>query len=135
MSFVSKLLWIGTAIILFVWTVPSFMNYRKNMQEYKSKVVEIEESYLKYKIMDNAKEFNVEEFKKEAEVAFLDITVTPLEEGEYRVLLQLEKDKTEEIYPFIERVSLHYLVKIKNSELRFKEKNQTVEVQFTLEEL
>jgi hypothetical protein len=111
------------------------LNHYQNIKSYDTKKSELEEIYLKYNILDKAKKFNLEVFKKESESIFSDVQVEPIEGNEYRVTLQVDKNKIQKINSFIESLSLHYLVKVKDSELKFEEKNQVIEVQFILEKL
>jgi uncharacterized membrane protein YhiD involved in acid resistance len=131
----TKLLFIGSLALLFVWVVPKVANYYQNIKSYNSKKSELEESYRKYNIADKAEKFTVESFKKEAEAIFSDVNVKPESEHEYRVTIQVDKNKLQTINRFIESLSLHYLVKIKNNELTFEDKEPLIEVKFILEEL
>ena len=132
---IPKLLFIGSLVLLFVWVVPKMLNHYQNIKSYDSKKSELEETYRKYNIVDKAQKFSLEVFKKETESIFSDVRVESKEGNEYRVTLQVDKNKIQKINSFIESLSLHYLVKVKNSELKFEEKNQVIEVQFILEEL
>ena len=132
---VPKLLFIGSLLLLFVWVVPKMLDYYQNIKRYDNKKSELEESYRKYNVVNKAQKFNLEAFKTETESLFSDISIEPQAEHQYAVTLQVEKNEIERINTFIESLSLHYLVKVKNSELNFEEKNQVIEVQFILEEL
>jgi len=132
---IPKLVFIGSLVLLFVWVVPKMLNHYQNIKSYDTKKSELEETYRKYNIVDKAQKFNLEAFKKETESIFSDVRVEPKEGNEYSVTLQVDKNKIQKINSFIESLSLHYLVKVKDSELKFEEKNQVIEVQFILEEL
>ena len=132
---IPKLLFIGTLVLLFVWVVPKILNHYQSIKSYNSEKTELDETYRKYNIVDKAQKFSLEVFKKETESIFSDVRVEPKEGNEYTVTLQVDKNKIEKINSFIESLSLRYLVKIKNSELKFEEKEQALEVQFILEEL
>ena len=132
---IPKLVFIGSLLLLFVWVVPKMLNHYQNMKRYETKKSELEETYRKYNIVDKAQKFNLEAFKKETEPLFSDVRVESKEENEYSVTLQVDKNKIKKINSFIESLSLHYLVKVKENELKFEEKNQVIEVQFILEEL
>ena len=132
---IPKLLFIASLVLLFIWVVPKMLNHYQNIKNYDNKKNELEETYRKYNIVDKAQKFNLEAFKKETESIFSDVRVEPKEENQYTVTLQVDKNKIEKINSFIESLSLHFLVKIKNNELKFEEKKQAIEVQFILEEL
>jgi len=134
-GFIPKLLFMGSLVLLFVWVIPKILNHYQNIKSYDSKKSELEETYRKYNIVDKAKKFSLEIFKKETESIFSDVRVESKEGKDYMVTLQVDKNKIQKINSFIESLSMHYLVKIKNSELKFEEKNQVIEVQFILEEL
>ena len=132
---IPKLVFIGSLVLLFVWVIPKILNHYQNIKRYETKKSELEETYRKYNIVDKAQEFNLEAFKEETESLFSDVVVEPKEGNEYSVTLQVDKNKIEIMNRFIESLSLHYLVKIKESALKFEDKNQVIEVQFILEEL
>jgi len=134
-GFIPKLLFIVSLVLLFVWVVPKILNHYQNIKSYDIKKNELEETYRKYNIVDKAQKFSLEAFKKEAESIFSDVRLKSKEGNEYSVTIQVNKNKIEKINSFIESLSLRYLVKVKNSELKFEDKNQVVEVQFILEEL
>ncbi|RUM69133.1 MAG: hypothetical protein DSZ07_05365 [Sulfurovum sp.] len=134
-GFIPKLLFIVSLVLLFVWVVPKILNHYQNIKSYDIKKNELEETYRKYNIVDKAQKFTLEAFKKEAESIFSDVSLKSKEGNEYKVTIQVDKNKIEKINSFIESLSLHYLVKVKNSELKLEDKNQVVEVQFILEEL
>ena len=134
-GFITKLLFIGSLVLLFVWVIPKMVNHYQNIKSYNSQKNELEETYHKYNIVDKAQKFSLEAFKKNTESIFSDIRVESQVEQEYTVTIQVDKNKIKKINDFIESLSLHYLVKIKNSELKFEEKEQLLEVQFILEEL
>ena len=132
---IPKLLFIGSLVLLFVWVVPKMFNHYQTIKRYDIKKSELEETYRKYNIVNKAQKFNLEVFKKETDALFSDVRVEPKGEREYLVVIQVDKTKIEKINSFIESLSLHYLVKLKNNELKFEDKNQLIEVQFSLEEL
>jgi len=131
-GFIPKLLFIASLVLLFVWVIPKILNHYQNIKSYDSKQIELEERYHKYNIVDKAQKISLETFKKDTESIFSDVRVESKEGNEYTVTLQVDKNKIEKINSFIESLSLHYLVKVKNSELKFEEKNQVIEVQFIL---
>ena len=132
---IPKLVFIGSLVLLFVWVIPKILTHYQNIKRYDTKKSELEETYRNYHIVDKAQKFNVEAFKKETESLFLDVRIEPKEGNKYSVMLQVNKNKIQKINSFIESLSLHYLVKIKENELTFEEKNQVMEVHFILEEL
>ncbi|SFV63350.1 hypothetical protein MNB_SV-14-749 [hydrothermal vent metagenome] len=134
-GFIPKLLITLSLVLLFGWVVPKIFNYYQNIKSYDNKQNELEEIYSKYNIVDKAEKFNLEAFKKEVEPIFSDVRVESKEEHRYLVTIQVDKGKIEQINSFIDTLSLHYLVQIKDNELKFEDKNQMIEVQFTLEEL
>jgi uncharacterized protein YaeQ len=134
-GFITKLLFIGSLLLLFVWVIPKMVTHYQNIKSYESKKNELEETYHKYNIVDKAQKFTLESFKKETESIFSDVHVESQSEHEYMVTLQVDKNKIKKINNFIESLSLRYLVKVKESELKFEEKKQVLEVQFILEEL
>ncbi|SFV58336.1 hypothetical protein MNB_SV-14-1400 [hydrothermal vent metagenome] len=134
-GFIPKLLFIGSLVLLFIWVVPKIFNYYQNSKNYDNKKNELKEMYSRYNILDKAEKFSLKAFKKDAESIFSDVRVEEKEDNEYVVVLQIEKNRIKEINSFIETLSLHYLVQIKDSELKFEDKNQMIELKFILEEL
>jgi len=122
-------------VLLFIWVVPKIFNYYQNSKNYDNKKNELKEMYSRYNILDKAEKFSLKAFKKDAESIFSDVRVEEKEDNEYVVVLQIEKNRIKEINSFIETLSLHYLVQIKDSELKFEDKNQMIELKFILEEL
>ena len=134
-GFITKLLFIGSLVLLFVWVIPKMVTHYQNIKSYESKKNELDETYRKYNIVDKAQKFTLESFKKETESIFSDVRVKTQAEHEYKVTLQVDKNKIKKINNFIESLSLRYLVKLKENELKFEEKEHALEVQFILEEL
>lgn len=134
-SLIGKLLFIVTIILLFGWIAPTSFNYYKNIKKYEIVNSQLSNRYNSYNIVDKAEKFTVDKFKKDIESIFSDTIVKIGADGEYHVTIQIDKTNIEEFNKFIERLSLTYLVKIRENELNFKDKTQFLEVQFILEEL
>jgi len=137
-GFVSKLVFIASLLILVLWSVPRMLSYYKSIESYNTKRGELQEERVKYNISQNAQIMKVDAFKKELEFIVSDIKIEPQlnSEGGYSVIAQIDKNRIKKFNGFIERLSLRYLVKIKDNELHFEEKEQQqIEVKFILEKL
>jgi hypothetical protein len=113
------------------------LNYNETTENYNIKRSELQEARIKYNISQDAQRIRIDAFKKELEPIVSDIEIEENLEPKngYSVTLQIDKNRIKKLNSFIETLSLRYLVKIKDNELHFEEKEQRLEVKFILENL
>jgi hypothetical protein len=133
----TKLILILSLVTLIAWAIPTMLNYYKSVESYGTKKNELQEARIKYNIIQDAQTMKIDDFKKEVDALFSDVTIKPQPnpQGGYGVTIQIDKDKIEAFNHFIETLSLRYLVRIKDNELHFEEKDKLIEVKFILENL
>jgi hypothetical protein len=136
-GFLTKLLLIASLLILVFWSIPRMLSYYETVESYSTKKSELEEARVKYNISQNAQQMKIDAFKKEIESIVSDVEIEPAVEPKtgYSVTVQMDKNKIKKFNSFIETLSLRYLVKIRNNELFFEEKEPLIEVKFILESL
>jgi len=134
LPFVSKIIFVISLIILFVWVIPSMVNYFKIVQTQEQQVTELQKNASKYGISKNAKKFNKESFIEDALNNVSKASVEPLSDKSYALIIEVDKGKMDEFNTFLETLSLRYLVKI-TSPITFKEKENFIEIKMTIQEL
>ncbi len=134
LPFVSKIIFVISLIILFVWVIPSMVNYFKIVQTQEQQVAELQKNASKYGISGDAKKFNKESFIKDALNNVSKASVEPLNDKSYALSIEVDKGKMDDFNIFLETISLRYLVKI-TSPITFKEKENFTEVKMTIQEL
>ncbi len=131
---ISKILFGISLVILFVWVIPSMVNYFKNVQKQELKVSELQKSASKYGIAGSAKPFDKEHFIQEMLKSVSKTTVEFTGDKSYDVNIEIEKDKIDNFNALLETLSLQYLVEI-TSPLEFEEKDKLIEVKMSIREL
>lgn len=136
LSLVSKIVLILSLLLFFIWVVPIMLQYYKSVDDLDIKQQELQPLYTKFNMNTASKPFTVKAFKEETKTLFLIKKVEKAPDlNEYHCIVEVDKSKLNNFNTFVETLSLQYLVKIKNSELSFKEKGQNLEVEFTLQSL
>ena len=134
LSLVSKILFIISLIILFVWVIPTMVNYFKNVQTQEQQIDALQKNASKYGITGNAKKFNKDGFVQDALKNVSKASVESLDNKSYAVKLEVDKDKINHFNKLLETLSLRYLVKVV-SPITFKEKEKFIEIKMTIQEL
>jgi hypothetical protein len=135
LPFVSKVIFIISLIILFVWVIPTMVNYFKSVQAQEQQVAELQKNSSKYGIAaGDTKKFNEESFIQDALDNVSKASVVSLDDKSYALRLEVEKAKIGDFNTFLETISLRYLVKI-TSPITFKEKDKFIEVKMTIQEI
>ncbi len=134
LSLISKILFIISLIILFVWVIPTMVNYFKNVQTQEQQINALQKNASKYGISGNAKKFNKENFVQDALKNVSKASVESLDDKSYAIKLEVEKDKITHFNKFLETLSLRYLVKV-ITPITFKEKEKFIEIKMTIQEL
>jgi hypothetical protein len=132
---VSKILFVISLIILFVWVIPTMVNYFKNVQAQEQQVTSLQKNFSKYGIATkDTKKFNKESFIQDALNYVSKASVESLDDKSYTVKLEVDKGKISDFNKFLETLSLHYLIKI-TSPIKFDEKDKYLEVKTTIQEI
>jgi len=136
-SLLTKLVLIFSLLILVLWSVPNMLHYYESVESYEIKRNELQEACLKYNISENNEKIKIEALMEEMESLFSKVKVDlqSKSENEYAITLLIDKNKIKKFNTFIETLSLRYLVKVKDNELHFEEKDQLIEVIFILDAL
>jgi len=132
LSLLSKIVFLLSLVLLFIWVIPNMVNYYKNVQKYELKVKALKEISLKSNIEGEAKTFNSQEFKHDVEERFSKVEIHSDKDKIYQVTIEMNKDKIDEFNDFLETLSLRYLVKV-NGALEFSEQDKNLEVKMTLQ--
>jgi hypothetical protein len=134
LPFVSKIIFIISLIILFVWVIPSMVNYFKIVQTQEQQITELQKNRLKYGLTGDVKRFNKESFIEDSLTVFSKVLVEPLSDKSYALRAEVEKGKIDDFNKFLETLSLRYLVKV-TSPITFKEENKSIEIKMTIQEI
>ena len=134
LSLFNKIIFALSLLLLFIWVIPSMVNYYKNMQAYEVKAKELKSMALKYDVEGEAQPFDIETFTTEAEDLFSEALVASESDKLYGVVINMDKEQIEDFNDFLETLSLRYLVKV-NGPIEFKEKDKLLEVKMTLQSL
>jgi len=132
LSLLSKIVFLLSLVLLFIWVIPNMVNYYKNVQKYELKVKELKKLSMKSDINGEAKIFNSQEFKHDLEERFSKVEIASDKDKIYQVTIEMSKDKIDEFNDFLETLSLRYLVKV-NGALEFSEQDKNLEVKMTLQ--
>ena len=131
---ISKILFIISLLVLFLWVIPSMYNYFKNVQAEESKISTLQKTASKYGIAGNAKKFDKESFIQSAEESFSKAVVEFTGDKAYDVTIEVSKDEIDTFTTFLETLSLRYLVEIAGP-LKLEEKDKIIEIKMSLREL
>ena len=134
LSLLSKIMFLLSLILLFIWVIPNMVSYYQNVQKYEVKAKELKNIAMKANIEGEAKRFNPEDFQYDLEEFFSRVEVTSETENIHQVTIEIGKDKIDEFNDFLETLSLRYLVKV-NGALEFREQDKNLEVKMTLQSL
>ena len=134
LSLMSKIIFLLSLILLFIWVIPNMVNYYKNVQRYEVNANELKNIAMKSNIEGGAKKFNSENFKNDLEELFLEVEISSDVEKIYEVIIQMDKDKIDDFNDFLGTLSLRYLVKV-NGALEFSEQDKNLEVKMILQSL
>lgn len=130
----SKIIFVLSLILLFIWVIPNMFEYYKNV-----KILEQKEQYFKkvkmqYDIVGEAKKFDVKEFKEDVQRFTSNVELVPNAKDEYTVQITLDKSNIYEFNSLLESLSLRYLVKI-IAPLEFSQKEKQLQIKLILKTL
>lgn len=134
LSLLSKIIFLLSLILLFIWVIPNMVNYYQNVQKYELKAKELKNIGMKSNIEGKAKPFNHEDFKTDLEEFFSKVEVVSSADKIYEVTIEMNKEKIDKFNDLLETLSLRYLVKL-NGGLEFSEKDKNLEVKMTIQSL
>ncbi|MBU1668821.1 hypothetical protein KKC13_10425 [bacterium] len=134
LSLMSKILFLLSLVVLFIWVIPKMVNYYENVHKYEAKVKELQQIGSQYGIAGEAQPFTIELFKKDTASLSSKVIVESPEDKVYNLTMHIDKDKISNFNSFLETLSLRYLVKIDGA-LQFEEKDKVLEVKMTFREL
>ena len=134
LSLMSKVLFVLSLVVLFLWVIPNMVNYYENVKKYELKVKELQQISTQYGVAGEAQPFSIELFKKDTASLSSNVVVESPEAKVHNLTMYIDKDKITNFNSFLETLSLRYLVKIDGA-LRFEEKDKVLEVKMTFREL
>ena len=132
---VSKIIFVLSLVILFVWVIPTMVNYFKDVKVQEKQIADLQKNSSKYGIsIEDTKKFTKESFIQDALTNVSKASVESIDDKSYAIRLEVDKDKIDNFNKFLETLSLRYLVKI-TSPITFKEKDKLIEVKMTIQEI
>ena len=134
LSLFSKIVFIVSLVILFVWVIPTMVNYLKNVQIQEQQLSDLQKNSFKYGITEDAKQFNEKSFLQDALKHVSKASVSSLGDKSYNLRIEVDKDKIKNFNMFLETLSLRYLVKV-ISPITFEEEEKFIEIKMTIQEL
>ncbi len=133
-SVVTKVVYLLALLLFILWVIPSMVSYYSDMENYKGSQQEIAKLSSKYGVDVDTKVFTKELFQENSEKIFKKVTIEKLDEKRYIINITIKKEELKNFHNFIDTLSLRYYVQIEG-ELKFKAKDDTVNVSFIVLEL
>ena len=127
----TKILFVVSLLILFLWVIPTMVSFYKKQKIYNSKVQELNVLDKREGIRLKAKAFHVGVFKKDAERYFSSVEVNSIANNAYDIEIIMEKSQISTFNSFLKKISLEYIISIEDN-LRFKEINDSMSVNMVL---
>jgi hypothetical protein len=123
---ITKILFIISLLLLFLWVIPTMVSYYKNEKLYNQKVVELEKLDTR-EITSQAKAFHAEVFKIDAENYFDKVTVTSIPNNKYKIDIILKKESLPKFHSFLKDLSLNYKVSLEDK-LIYEDINNSLKI-------
>ena len=133
-SMVTKILYLLALLLFILWVIPSMVSYYSDMEHYKGSQQEIVKLSSKYGVEGKTQPFSKKLFQQNTEKIVEKVTVTKLDEKRYSINIEMKREDLKNFHNFIDTLSLHYYVQIE-SELKFKAKDDAVNVSFVISKL
>ena len=133
-SIVTKILYLLALLLFILWVIPSMVSYYSDMEHYKGSQQEIAKLASKYGVDGKTQPFNKELFQQKVETLFEKVTVKELDEKRYSINIKMKREDLKSFHNFINTLSLLYYVQI-DGELKFKAKDDVVDVSFVISKL
>ena len=134
LSLMSKIIFLLSLTLLFVWVIPNMVNYYKNVQKYEVKSKALKTIAMQSNIEGEAKVFNSQDFQYDLEDLFSKVEISSDTEKVYHITIEMEKDRIDDFNDFLDILSLRYLVKV-TGPLEFSEQDKNLEVKMTIQAL
>lgn len=132
LSLMTKLLYLFTFILFFIWVLPKISSYYANVSEYQENLQELRISSSKYGLSTDTQQFSETLFKHNSELLFSKVEIESLGKKKYEVYITIGKEDLKTFHTFIETLSLLYYVEIKDA-LEFKTENELINIKLILE--
>ncbi len=123
---ITKIFFIFSILVLFLWVIPTAITYYKNKNIYIQKVSQLEKLDNR-EIPSDTKPFHSEVFKADAKNYFDKVNIISIPNNEYNVTISFNIDRLPKFYNFLKNISLNYKVSIEDK-LLFQEKNKILKV-------
>ena len=87
----TKLLFVASLLLLFLWVIPTMVSYYKNEKLYNQKTAELEKLDTR-EVNTEVKRFHTEVFKIDAEIYFDKVSVTSIPNNKYKINIIFVKE-------------------------------------------
>ncbi|MCK4441102.1 MAG: hypothetical protein KAU90_03790 [Sulfurovaceae bacterium] len=126
LSPMTKILFVVSLLLLFLWVIPTMISYYKNEKIYNQKSSELEKLDTR-EVNSEVKRFHTEVFKIDAETYFDKVSVTSIPNNKYKIIINFIKDDLPKFHAFLRDLSLNYRVSIDDN-LIYKDVNKSLQV-------
>ncbi len=123
---ITKIFFIFSILVLFLWVVPTAISYYKNKNIYAQKVSQLEKLDSR-EIPADVKPFHSEVFKTDAKNYFDNIEIVSIPNNEYNITIAFNIDKLPKFYNFLKNISLNYKISLEDK-LLYKDKEKKIKV-------
>ena len=132
LSTLTKVFYLLALILFIAWVIPLISTYYSDIKTYNKNIQELQNVSSKYGISTQAEAFSETTFKENTELLFSKVAIKSLGNKKYEVTITMTEKDLKSFHTFIETISLHYYVKLKdNLEFTTKDKIITVKMQLT----
>ena len=122
----TKLLFVVSLLLLFLWVIPTMVSYYKNEKIYNQKIAELEKLDTR-EVHSEVKRFHAEVFKIDAETYFDKVSVTSIPNNKYKIDILFKKEAIPKFNAFLRDLSLNYRVSL-DDKLVYKDVNKLLKV-------
>jgi len=122
----TKLLFVASLLLLFLWVIPTMFSYYKNEKLYNQKTAQLERLDTR-EVNSEAKRFHTEVFKIDAETYFDKVSVTSIPNNKYKINILFMKEAIPKFHAFLRDLSLNYRVSV-DDKLVYKDVNKSLQV-------
>jgi len=126
LSLMTKLLFVVSLLLLFLWVIPTMVSYYKNEKIYNQKIAELEKLDTR-EVHSEVKRFHAEVFKIDAETYFDKVSVTSIPNNKYKIDILFKKEAIPKFNAFLRDLSLNYRVSL-DDKLVYKDVNKLLKV-------
>ena len=126
LSPMSKISFVISLLLLFLWVIPTIVSYYKNEKLYNQKVIELKKLDTR-EITSDTKIFHSEVFRIDAETYFDKVAVTSIPNNKYKIKITFAKEALPKFHAFLKDLSLNYKVSVDDN-LVYEDINKSLQV-------